>query len=291
MLYEKELDRLYPRVSEAVRELFKAAFKNQLHENDLFLVIENGHFKEGISKRFSPFAMGEESQHYAEMTQYDFYNTYRYNNLSLEDRLTVLNEIKKSPSNEKQYSLGTQLELIIYLKLWESNRILERLYKLTQLCLGQKYDWYYTITKDDKRQKIIREDIRDKIRAVCPKFYQLIKDIYLSQIRNAVAHSQFFIVGTGINFLNYDPKNHAPLNYLNIEDWEERFHLLALMYNEYIRCLNVNKYLYTRKARNKHFGLEIVIEKKDGTKQTTWYKYLSDKKRWQWYSNWDKIRS
>lgn len=293
MLYVEKLNSIHSEVSEAISELFKTAKQNQTHKNDLLLVLENGFYDESIKNAtgsYSPFVVGPHFQHYAEMTQYDFYHLYRVantRNISQEEHLKSI----KGTNKETGHSLGTQIELVIYLKLWESNRFLERLLKLAKLCLGESYDWHFQISKDDSRHDIIRNRIRDPLRTICPKFYALIKKIYLSQIRNAVAHSQFFIVGSGINFLNYDPDNHAPIDYMKIEDWETRFHFMAMMYNEYIRNLEVHNYLYQRESRLNEEGLPFRMTETNGDEHTHEIIFDKESKRWIWIENYKKVRS
>jgi len=290
MLYKEILESQFKRVSEAIGELFVTARKNQTHENDLLAILVNGFYDESIkeaSGNHSPFLIGPHFQHYAELTQYEFYHLYRITNIKNIKQKEYLDFIKAT-EKESMYSLGTQLELMIYLKIWESNRFLERLYKLTQLALGNNYDWHFQIEKDDSRQDLIRNEIRNPLKEICPKFFQLIKDIYLSQIRNAVAHSQFYIVGTGISFLNYDPQRHAPINHMKIEEWEYRFHLLALMYNEYIRNISIHNYLYIRKSRNTSNGLTLRMTELNQTTKSNEIIYAKNPQRWIWIENYTK---
>lgn len=287
MLYVEKLSSIHSEVSEAVSELFITASENQTHENDLLLIIENGFYDEKVKEaagNHSPFVIGPHYQHYAEMTQYEFYHLYRVTNTRKISQEEYLKSIKRT-DKQKGHSIGTQLELAIYLKLWESNRFLERLFKLAKLCQGQIYDWHFQIGKDDSRHDLIRNQIRNPLEYICPKFYSLIKRIYLSQIRNAVAHSQFFIVGSGITFLNYDPQRHAPIEFMPIEDWETRFHYMAMMYNEYIRNLNVHNYLYQRKSRLYEDGLTLRMTELDGNDHAHNIIYDKDSKRWIWIEN------
>lgn len=163
---------------------------------------------------------------------------------------------------------------MVFLKLWESDVILRKLYQLSRLAQGKNYDWYFTIKKDDSRHTIIRELIRDPIKTICPKYYKLLKDIYLSQIRNTAAHSQFYIVGKKLGFNNYDPADLAPLTQITFDEWEDRFHNLVLLYNALIRCSQKTYTEYVTEQQDKHFGLQIRITKKDASVKHDWIKYV-----------------
>lgn len=295
MLYVHLIKQYQTQVRDAVRELFANAYRNQKNEYDLLLVLENGMYDKQIeeanknnhkSKWLNPYIIGPHYQHYAEQTQYDFFHTYRTTNLKNVNQQNNLQRVKGNLQLEHAYSVGTQIEMVLYLKLFEANRFLERLYKLVQLCNGKEYPWKFEITKDDSRQKLIREEIRDASKNASPKFYNLIKEIYLSQIRNAVAHSQFFILGVDINFLNYDPKRHSPLYFVKIEDWETRFHKLVLFYNEFMHCQSMYNYIYFREARGKHFGLPLNGFNSLHKRITCWYRYNLELDRWQMYTSW-----
>jgi len=295
MLYVHLIKKFQPKVRKAVRQLFANAYKHQTDEFDLLLILENG-MKDDLlfernkrvsrSQRISPYIIGPHYQYYAEMTQYDFYDIYRKLNTKNNNRKSYLKKIRGNRSSEAQYSIATQIELMQYLKLFESNRFLERLYKLVQLSNGNNYPWSYQIKKNDSRSKIILNDIRDKSKTKSPLFYNLMKEIYLSQIRNAVAHSQYFILSIDINFLNYEPKKHAPLYFVKIEDWEDRFHKLVSFYNEFIHCLKLYDYIYKRQALNKHFGLPLRALNLDDKEITQWFRYNTDLDRWQTYESW-----
>jgi hypothetical protein len=45
-----------------------------------------------------------------------------------------------------------QVELMVYLKFWESDVILRKLYQLSNLAQAKNYDWHYRLEKDDSRQ-------------------------------------------------------------------------------------------------------------------------------------------
>ncbi|MBK7946563.1 MAG: hypothetical protein IPJ85_15260 [Flavobacteriales bacterium] len=231
MLFEEILERLRPEVEEAVAELFQTIYRNLDHPQDLLLT-EIGQFTE-IDNGFGPGLGGWD--HEAEHTQYEFYDMYRKAFLANESRKETFDKAEKDPDVAKAIRQTIQFEMMVYLRFWEADRILKKLYHYTQLALGQPFNWQYTIGPDDSRQELIRLQIRDPLQSTCPKYYNLLKSIYRSQVRNAVAHSQFYITDNSIGFTNYDPKRHAPHTQERYPWWEEIFHRVVLFYNELLR--------------------------------------------------------
>lgn len=291
MLFKEILDKYKPEVEEAVNELFEEVKKNQTHEQDLLLVEINGFYMEPPNnpklEKISPFVFGPGGWDYhANYTQYRFFNGYRRMIIS-DNPDTLLKESKTDENKKDAYELSIQMELMVYLKFWESTHTLKQLYHLSNLALGKSYDWFFKISKDDSRHTIIRENIRDSIKTTCPKYHKLLKDIYLSQIRNAAAHSSFYVIDGKLGFTNFNKNNHAPLTQIEFKDWEERFHKLILMYNELIYNFNLLKQDYIKKQEGKEFGLPIRLTEKNGKESIQWIKYAdAGREDWIWYETW-----
>lgn len=296
MIFKETLDKFKMEVEEALDELFGAVKTNQTHEQDLLLIEINGFYEEKhnepeVKKRFnlSPFVFGPQGwTYFADRTQYNYFNFWR-RNISGETRNQFFSDYDTNLDKETTYDIILQQELMIYLKFWESDRMLKKIYHLTNLALGNNYDWFFDIGKDDSRHILIREKIRDPLEKVCPKYYQLLKDIYLSQIRNAVAHSQFYITKQKLGFCNFDENNHAPLSQIDFEDWEVRFHKLILYYNGLLKRFNESHDDYVRLQEGKEFGLQIRLTDKNSTETTNWIKYVqAGRLDWMWYDVWKK---
>lgn len=296
MIFKETLDKYQMEVDEALDELFEAVKTNQTHEQDLLLIEINGFYEEKhndpeIKKRhnLSPFVFGPQGWiYFADITQYRYFDFWR-RNISGQTRNEFFNDFNANPDKEIQYDITLQQELMIYLKFWESDRMLKKIYHLTNLALGNNYDWFFNISKDDSRHVIIREKIREPLKKICPKYYQLVKDIYLSQIRNAVAHSQFYITKQKLGFCNYDPDNHAPLSQIDFEDWEIRFHKQILYYNGLIKRFNESHAHYVKKQEGKEFGLQIRLTESGSSEKINSIKYVqAGRLDWMWYSTWEK---
>ncbi|MBT1688857.1 hypothetical protein [Dawidia soli] len=299
MLFLETLKKYGPQVEDAVDELFSTIEAKQTHEQDLLLIEINGFYQANLEsplhggEKVSPYVFGIGGwSYYTDHTQYRFFDAYR-REIEETPRNEYFADFKTNLKKQAHYDMTLQLELMAYLKFWESDVMLRKLYQLSNLAQGKNYDWHYTLGKDDSRQNLIRNIIRDPIKKICPKFYQLIKDIYLSQIRNATAHSQFYIEQGKLGFTNYDPADHAPLSQISFDEWEERFHKLALMYNELIRNFNKYRERYIKEENEKHYGLQIRITKKDKSVRHEFIKYVDIGSRadWMWYRNWAKYYS
>jgi len=292
MLFKETLDRLRPEVETALDEIFQAVLSKQTHEQDLLLIEINGFYEKDYDTpdvKISPFLFGPGDWGYeTDHTQYRFFDFYRRTIIS-ELREDYFKDYDTNKEKQDLYDITLQMELMVYLKFWESDRMLKKLYHLSNLALGKNYDWQFEIVKDDSRNLLIRKSIRDPIKDICPKYYQLLKDIYLSQIRNAVAHSDFYITKTRLGFSNVDPTNHAPLGQIDFKTWEERFHKQILFYNGLIGRFQYFHSQYQKQQEDKEFGLEIRLTKNDGSERKDWIKFVHiNRPDWMWYNNWQK---
>lgn len=295
MLYQETLKNFKKRVREAIEELFQCAFDNQTHPQDLLLIDQHGFVSEMLAKpevrehhNLSPYVLGPGHIGHSDITHYKFIDWYRQNHTFVKEEY----EKEKSTNSdfEEAENLSLHIELLIYLKFWEADLNLKRLYQLTRLSLGENYDWHFELPKDPRegsRHEVIRLEIRDSVKDICPKFYQLVKDIYIPQLRNAIAHSQFSILGKHIELLNYseNPKAHCPLKGINFDEWEEIFHKTILFHNELIRSfqLCVDKYIQISKENDNK--IEIRITKEDGSEEFADIGKVKDRDEWIWHKN------
>jgi hypothetical protein len=93
------------------------------------------------------------------------------------------------------------------MKFWETDLILRRLSNLSNLAQAKPYYWDYSQTVYDARRNLIKDEIQKPLEFICPLFYKLIDEIYSNQIRNAVAHSQYYFLYDSIHLTNKDGNN------------------------------------------------------------------------------------
>jgi hypothetical protein len=286
MIFKDIIDEQQPKIKKGVENLFENAEENQRHPQDLLLII-NHVFKD--EKHRDIMLIGPGDIGYAEKTQYEFYDYYRTSHM--EESIADFDERKKDEDGlEYAERISINIEKSIYLKFWESDMIIKKMKQLVNLATGKNYDFSLKIpvhNRDGSKQEIIRLEIRDEIEEICPEFYGILKDTYLSQIRNAIAHSQYYIGKKRITYLNYssEEKAYCPVDSLSFEEWAYYIHNTLLLHNELIKNLTNYKDKYYKKTKDNDY-VEARVIKKDGSEE---YKKLGlredGSKEWVWYDN------
>lgn len=295
MLYKELLEKLEPEVNDAVAELFKKAALNQRNENDLLLVAIHGfydyqHADSNLSKKLklSPYVFGIGEEGLTNKAQHDFFDAFLRGYIVNGDRAKYLEYQKSEDPQLNNHLIINQLELSAYLKFWESDYIMKQLYNITtKLLHGISYDWHVRM-KNKGKKKLLDIEVKDAIRSKTPKFFALYEKIYSRQIRNAAAHSQFYLNNSYLILTNYDPLDNHNLHRLTLDEWEVLFHYFVLFYRAFsIEMANHNNKCM-EEAANKQFGKQIIITKLDGKERTEWLKCLPEIPRWIWYKSWQK---
>ena len=289
MIFIDLIQELNDTVRNAVNELFDAAWRNQSHPQDMLLVDQHGFYDNRLaSVQKCPYVIGPDVIGFGESTFYKFIHWYRKSNLW--ETAKFEEQIRNNEDMRNQEELIVQLEQSIYLRFWEAASLLKTYCQLNALARGEPYDWRLKIPVDSRqgsKSELIRKKIRDRVEHVCPRFYQLVKCNYISQIRNAIAHSQFYIIARGIVFLNYskDPAAHAPCKGLTFDQWYRIFHTTLLMHNETIRAFSQYRERYKHKTLKNGNRICIRIAAPD---RPDWYGDLGirhDRDEWIWYNN------
>jgi hypothetical protein len=255
MLIIEKLKLLKPQVADAVDELFDTAEKNQFYPNDLLLVFLNAsRFIDWRGQKYSHLGNNEISHSY--LTQYEFINEYRQS-------ASISEETYNNMTGDfRRLNFATHLEMFIYQKFWESDIIIRQLYEVSLLAQSKPFEWNFEVpgfSREGSKQEIIRKEIRDSLRSICPKFYSLIKECYNTQIKNAITHSDFYMVSNTIAFLNYseDPKAHCPLPSITRMQWEDYITKTLLLHSETTRRIDLIN-LNARKKYSREGSIEIM---------------------------------
>lgn len=273
-------------VEDAVTELFKLAESNQVNDNDILLVEINGwknsEYEKALrSKKHSPFMIGPGIFGHCFQSLYEFYDVYR-RGINNKSKLTKAE--RENEDFQLQEKLSIDVELLIYLKFWEADLILFKLYNLVQLAQGLPYDWNLYNGLIGQRRKLIKDHIQNPLKKLCPKLYLLIEETYSNQIRNAIAHSKYFHAGRGLILGNKSENKHYVLSSITYLEWEIRFHKILLIFNYLIKNqIDINN-RHIDKVHGKHWGLPITIPEKNhlGLNKTFWLKYDQVRKDWYW---------
>lgn len=264
--------------------LLDIAFKRQTHIGDLLLLYINGFYDKNTQKnnaisdlKFNPHVFGPSSEGRSEYAHYAFIDKYRTTNISQLDYPDYLKLHDWSPERKDEIDELTdieetsiQLEMLIYIKFWEADMIIKKLYQFVRILYGEPYDWYFKIQESarDKdatgsRQDIIRIKIRDRILEHSPILYELIKSTYKTQIRNSIAHSNYSFLGRNIhpnNFIEGDKS--AQLHAISFDEWIAIFHNTLALHNQYIRMNNRINVFYAHLAMKHNNTMEIQVTEK-----------------------------
>ncbi len=198
------------RISNAVKDLFDLAVKNQETEDDIVCFLCNGQIIYGHSM-FGPGERGLSDKFQAEFL-IDFMNSSEENE--------VYANIKMDDEKERLERFSLNIELMIYSHLWESDLSLSNLMHLANFINGIAYDWSLKIPWQDKWE-FITKTIRNVFDKHNLEISNLIKETYHSQLRNAFAHSQYGLSWKTIRLYNYTGKSYE-LPAMTFEDWEVR---------------------------------------------------------------------
>ncbi|MBP6732733.1 MAG: hypothetical protein KA149_11780 [Chitinophagales bacterium] len=295
MLYIEKLKQLEPEVEKVVDGFFKKIEKNQFHEGDLLLVAVHGFYDKRTDEsiflkkmKLSPYVFGSGEEGLTNQTQYDFYNAFLSAYVNYGDRQKYLEYLKTDKQAQASYLITLQLELVIYLKFWESDFFLKQLYNLgVNLLHGKNYDWHIDI-KNKGKKTFLDIELKDSLRIKAPKFLELFDAIYSRQVRNAIAHSQFWLNNSYLILMNYDPSDNANLKRLTIDEWEEMYHLFVVFYNVFNRKIREFEKTCMQEAADKHFGKPVMLTARDKKTRIEFLKSLPEIPRWVWYKSWAK---
>jgi len=282
MLILEKLRTLELEVAAAVDELFEVARHNQVHENDILLVFLNASRLEEPDQSY--LRIGDGLIGLAYRTQYEFINEYR--------KPAVQTEQDAKESGLRMQTFTVHLEMLVYLKFWESDLLIRQLYELALLCQGKDYEWDFEVpgfAREGSKQDIIRSEIRDALNVVAPKFSNLIRGCYSTQLRNAFAHSQYYIVNDVISFLNYSekPEAHSPIPSLKFEEWSNYIHRTLLIHNELVRHLESIQKSYREQAK-KNGPVNVLVRGNTGTRYIQLVPDTRRRREWIFKNNMDK---
>lgn len=226
MIRRDELRKLKVEVEKIVNEAFEFAKKNEKNKNDYILFLSRSTYDPEARGIFSPWQLDNSIQERIDRHRVDFllqYLTERYN-------------FQTENSVDSKFTLT--IELMIYSHLWESKHNLANFKKLADFCDSKPYDWNVKIPEDSK-YKFVKDNIREVFKKHNLKIYDIFKDCYISQLRNAFAHSlyHFSLNGNNLVFENYDRVKYLTQE-LSFDDWTIIFLKSALLQNTYHNKFN-----------------------------------------------------
>lgn len=302
MIFTDKLQELHDIYQPEFDKLFNIAWKNQANIGDLLLLHINGFYQEDIllyntknNNKLNPHTIGPGHEGHSEFTHYTFIDKYRNTNISKYSHAEYLKlhewskeRIKEIDELAADEAISIQVEMLIYLKFWEADMIIKKFYQFVRILSSEHYDWYFKIAESsrdsnslNKRQDILRKEIRDKIKPYSALIYDLIKSTYKTQIRNSIAHSNYSIHGRYIHLNNYikdDP--HSQLQVISFDEWITIFHNTITFHNHYIRLNNVINDFYASLIDKYGNLVEIMVTEKNGKQYPLYIEYRHYWKDW-----------
>ncbi len=281
-------------------ELFDLIIKNQSHPGDLLIVNENGFYNpdvltwDNLDRKLLPYLIGPNDEGHSEIDHHKFILAYLN---SYECKIThdeYLKEVKYDPKQKDKVDqflllekFSIQLEMLVYLKIWEADLFIKRFYQLARLLNGEEYDWHFKILESNRdknstgtRQEIIRNKIRKRFEQPLPKLFKAFENSYITQIRNAIAHSKYSFMNRYIhlnNFIKGDKS--SQLHSLKFDDWIDKFHETVILYNEYIRFFNNVNSHYAEIAKKNNNLVEVKLNMKE-PKEIIEYRFMEYRPEW-----------
>jgi hypothetical protein len=308
MLFKDFLDEKNRLLKPEFDRLINDAFKNQTHKGDLLLIEQNGWYNPQAQKRteqenkFSPYMIGPGTEGHSEYLHDKYLGRYVKNGMSkysypeykrlcqwAEERGTEILELIE----DEAYSIQT--EMLIYLKIWEGDAFLKKLYQLVRLSEGQEYDWHFSVAQTTRdangtatRDVIIRKLIRDKLKDRYPNIYTAIKNAYKGQIRNSIGHSKYAMFGRFIhlnNFIANDP--YSQIQVVTFDEWIDMMADTLVIYTQQTRLLKMIDQYYNRSSSLMSNLVQVRINRRDPIVKTEYHllKRYQQIDQWNWLAN------
>lgn len=302
MIFKDKLKDVHNSLATEFEKLFKLAWDNQSFPTDLLLIVANGWhdpslegMKTSKGKPMSQYVVGPGSEGHSDETHYTFIHDYRqkFSEYSLEEYLKL--HVWSSERREEidallsEEEMTIHLETLVYLKIWEGDFFIKRWFQFVQALNGESYDWHFKIQNSNRdvgngtRQDLIRKQIRDRIKPFSEPIFDSFKTAYQTQIRNAIAHSNFSFLGRNMHLHNYVKEDPASqLHNLEFDNWIEMFHTTLVLHNFSIWLKDRINTVYAQMFEHNPESALIRITKEDGTETFYPLMYIPEREKWTW---------
>jgi hypothetical protein len=277
MLFKDILNQFDNELKPAMEELFQKALESQKHQGNLLLMYLNGWYDKTILEinernglNVSPYQIGIGYIGLSDQTHYKFIDEYRKNNISEINSDKYLEYLNKGEKDEfffktEKDEFSFNIETLIYLKIWENDLFLKTWYQFSKIINGEDYEWDF-ILKDFgngdglmTRPNLIREVLKKVIGNYSPIFKKHAENGYIQQVRNAIAHSNYYLFGRQITLTNFkvgDENNF--IEKLTFEEWSKMFHSSIMLHNYFLWLnLKIDDY-YTQLYLKTGNPIEVV---------------------------------
>jgi len=268
MLFQDLILQTESELEEAFNRLFELANKNKIHPGDLLLAMEGAFLSEeedfenpGTKELMQYYNIGDDMAGYCETTNYKFIAHYGNSAdvASFEDYKKAVNLGIEADTELKDVTvaeeLTIQIEMLIYIKIWEGETFLKKFYQLVRLVEGKGYDWHCSINGFGKAKpgsfsrRELLEQIKTGLKEYLPALSKGFEECHFPQIRNAISHSQYAILGRSISFNNFEPDKDGSRHGVSFEEWTLIFHKTMAIFHLYTKLLRrIRQYCYDSSA-------------------------------------------
>lgn len=181
---------------------------------DFVLLMARGGYHKHLDRPdidLTPFVLEDKEDFLMDLTRKKFFVRY------MNDYVERLKNGNTMRDDDIEYEITTQL--MIYSHIWESYLFLNQLARLAGIQKGKPYLWITNLQKSSKKNFINRKIINLFKKTDMAMTHQ-IKHCYSEVLRNAFAHSTYYIDGRSIHF-NKNVIFDGPS--ISFEQWEEIF--------------------------------------------------------------------
>ncbi|MCX6826781.1 MAG: hypothetical protein NTV06_05900 [candidate division Zixibacteria bacterium] len=148
--------------------------------------------------------------------------------------------------NKSKANLLRRLQMVAYSQFWECHAIQRLLTQLVRIAQGKPYDPRLLIDNRPNTSNIYKSLIAE-VNRLQFMLAQSLNVIYYSQIRNAIAHSEFCVLDDYIMFFNYNSKVKEHLPSVRLQTWDKLFGITS----EFIIALFETHEAYMRELKNR----------------------------------------
>jgi hypothetical protein len=313
MLFRDILNRKTVGIQTEFDRFLNETYKKQTHPGDLLLIHENGFYNAethkwtNLPEKLSPYVIGPGKEGHSEQLHHKFIGKYIDRSIQERsyDEYLKLHEWTKEKAESiaklaEEEAESVQLEMLIYLKIWEGDLFIKKFYQLARLKLGMEYDWHFSVAESSRdkkatgtRDEIIRKKIRNTFENSYPTIYKAFKNAYKSQIRNSIAHSKYSILGRYIHLNNYiEEDQYSQIQVVSFDEWADIFHDTLVLYTQQTRLLNLIRDFYSHMASQTELLMEVRVTRSDPEPRIEYHllKHRKEWKDWYWEAN-DHIKA
>jgi len=279
MLTKVNFEKYQPIVMDAMDELFQHCINKSIRENEFLLFLEQGHYDKTFNNPgFSPYLMGQGMAGVIDNDRLAF--------VELFIKLPYEKKLKETNHPQEIFELrreSTALSMMVYTHFWESKFFLRKLRHLAILAQGKPYEWDLLVNPKNT-YNFIKNEIREIFNIEKLKLYGIIKQTYRSQLRNAFAHSDYYISGSKIFLNNYDPADLHTVESIEFEEYDILITMTLLIHH----CMVSKADEFRNKLGDENPDRDIFVPEKGGVIKSLHYRKAGEDQdgndfyRWLW---------